>query len=96
MTRNYIITADGTKFIESTKASRSRRRLAMIVLSIIAAPFIIAALTGVIWAISEGAPESRPDAPVIELDEGAKIKIPSPCILHWDSGQKIHEVRCDG
>lgn len=94
---NYIIAADGTRFVEETRARRVRNRWIASMISILAFPFILAAITGVVWAIIEGPDSARPvNDSVIELTEGDKISIPSPCILHWDTKAKVHKVRCDG
>lgn len=47
MTATRIISADGTIYIPLTAARRRNRRLALIIASIIALPFLLAALVGV-------------------------------------------------
>ena len=56
--QNIIIAADGTRYIEEGTVRRQRRRMIKIIASLIAAPFLIAALVGIGMAATGNAPSS--------------------------------------
>lgn len=85
---NYIITANGTRFVEEGAARRRTRKTILIMLAILVTPFLIAAFAGITMGIMEMAEEpSRKD--ITRLVEGDKIDIPPHCWV------EMHEVRCD-
>lgn len=86
--RGYIITAEGTRFVEEGAARRRRAKIIAVICLIIATPFMVAAAVGIYLGATEGFPTPT-------MREGDTMIVPTNCWVETTADAETLIIDCD-
>lgn len=92
MPRTYIVTEDGTQFVERSTARRRVIKGLILAATLLALPFIAGGLAGIYIAVTE---VEKAPGKIIILNEGDKIMTKEGCKIVKAEGDSFRTVRCD-